>query len=565
MRGIGVSPGIAIGKVLVLKEESVTIQELSTSTPAEENQRLEQSLAFVRDKLENIKKQAAEKLGEKAQILDAQILVTQDEELLTMVRSHIEGGMTAEAALQTGIEFYANMLESLDNDYMRERAADLRDVGGRIIRNLLGIEERDLANLAEDIILVAQDLTPSDTASMNKAHVLGIITDIGGRTSHTAIMARSLEIPAIVGTKEATKRIKSGDFVIFDAEDGEIIVQPSPEQIIVYEKRRTALEEEKKRLQQLKTLATISADGVRVELAANIGTPKDCEGALNNGAEGIGLYRTEFLYLDRDKLPTEEEQFQAYKVVLEAMGERPVVIRTLDVGGDKEICYMNLPAEKNPFLGYRAIRVCLRQQDIFRTQLRALLRASVFGNLKIMYPMISSVEEVRQANALLAEDKSELAQEGIEIASNLQLGIMIEIPAAAIISDILAKEVDFFSIGTNDLIQYTTAVDRMNEEIAHLYSPYHPAVLRLVQMVIENGHRAGIWVGMCGEAAGDPLLIPLLLGMGLDEFSMSAISLLPAREQISRLNVQELKKKAPEILQLATAAEVKEALKSWTI
>lgn len=561
MHGTGVSPGIAIGKALVLKEESLVIEEHSTRTPAEEYLRLEQSVTTVQEKLEDIKKSAVEELGEKAQILDAQILVAQDEELLAAVRSHIDGGMTAEAAMQKGIEFYATILENMDNEYIRERAADVRDVGGRILRNLLGIEVQDLASLNEDIILVVKDLTPSDTASMNKSHVLGFITDFGGRTSHTAIMARSLEIPAIVGARDATCRIHTGDLLAFDAEAGEIIIQPSPEQLRIYQERREGREEEKRRLQQLKTLPTITADGQRIELAANIGTPQDCEGALRNGAEGIGLYRTEFLYLDRSKLPTEEEQFEAYKTVLEAMGKRPVVIRTLDVGGDKEISYLNLPAEKNPFLGYRAIRVCLRQTDIFRTQLRALLRASVFGSLRIMFPMISGLEEVRQAKALLAEVKEELLQAGLEVSSNLQVGIMIEIPAAALISDSLAKEVDFFSIGTNDLIQYTTAVDRMNEQIADLYTPYHPAVLRLIQMVIDNGHKCGRWVGMCGEAAGDLAQIPLFLGMGLDEFSMSPISILPARELIGRLNRDELKKKVPEILQSGTAQEVREKLK----
>lgn len=561
MRGIGVSPGIAIGKALVLKEENVSIEQKSTSSQAEELERLQASLASVRKQFEKIKKRAALELGDKAQILDAQILVTQDEELVGAVRGNIEGGMTAEAALETGVEFYAKILEGMDNEYMRERAADLRDVGGRLIRHLLGIEQQDLSALTEDCIIVARDLTPSDTASMNKVHVLGFVTNIGGRTSHSAIMARSLEIPAIVGTKDGTSRIKTGDLLILDVKEGEVIIEPDPQQVDLYEKRRAAMEKEKERLLKLKTQPSISADGHQVELAANIGTPKDCEGALHNGAEGIGLFRTEFLYLNRDNLPTEEEQFAAFKSVLKAMAPQPVVIRTLDVGGDKELSYLNLPRENNPFLGYRAIRVCLKQTDIFRTQLRALLKASAYGNLKIMFPMISSLDEVRQAKALFVEVKAELIQEGVTVSAKIEVGIMIEIPAAALISDVLAKEVDFFSIGTNDLIQYTTAVDRTNEGIAHLYTPFHPAVLRLIQMVIENGHQAGIWVGMCGEAAGDPDLIPLFLGMGLDEFSMSAISLLPARELIGRLNLEELKNKVPEILQSGTAQEVEKKLK----
>lgn len=561
MQGVGVSPGIAIGKALVLKEENVSIEQKSKRLPGEELERLQASLTSVRQKLEEIKEKASTELGDKAQILDAQILVTQDEELLGAVRGNIEGGMTAEAALETGVEFYAKILEGMDNEYMRERAADLRDVGGRLIRHLLGIEQQDLSALTEDYIIVARDLTPSDTASMNKAHVLGFVTDIGGRTSHSAIMARSLEIPAIVGTKDGTSLIKSGELLILDVEAGEVITNPDSQQVALYEKRRAAMEEEKKRLLKLKTQPSITTDGHQVELAANIGTPKDCEGALHNGAEGIGLFRTEFLYLNRDNLPTEEEQFAAYKAVLEAMSPRPVVIRTLDVGGDKELSYLNLPKESNPFLGYRAIRVCLKQTDIFRTQLRALLRASAYGKLKIMFPMISSLDEVRQAKALFEEVKAELGNVGVKVSAEIQVGIMIEIPAAAMISDVLAKEVDFFSIGTNDLIQYTTAVDRMNEGIAHLYTPFHPAVLRLIQMVIENGHRSGIWVGMCGEAAGDPALIPLFLGMGLDEFSMSAISILAARELIGRLSLEELKKRVPEILQSGTAQEVQEKVK----
>jgi len=561
MRGVGVSPGIAIGKALVLKEKHVTIEQKSTRSQSEELERLQASLASVRQNLEEIKKKATLELGDKAQILDTQILVTQDEELLGAVRGNIGGGMTAEAALEIGIEFYAKILEGMDNEYMRERAADLRDVGGRLIRHLLGLEQQDLSALTEDCIIVARDLTPTDTANMNKPHVLGFVTDIGGRTSHSAIMARSLEIPAIVGTKDSTSRIKTGDLLILDVKKGEVIIEPDSQQVDLYEKSRAEMEKEKKRLLKIKTQPSISADGHKVELAANIGTPTDCEGALYNGAEGIGLFRTEFLYLKRDNLPTEEEQYTAYKSVLKTMAPRPVVIRTLDVGGDKELSYLNLPRESNPFLGYRAIRVCLKQTDIFRTQLRALLKASAYGNLKIMFPMISSLDEVRQAKALFEEVKLELIKEGVTVSEEIEVGIMIEIPAAALISDVLAKEVDFFSIGTNDLIQYTIAVDRMNEGIAYLYTPFHPAVLRLIKMVIENGHQAGIWVGMCGEAAGDLNLIPLLLGMGLDEFSMSAISLLPARELIRRLNQEELKKKVAEILQSGTAQEVQEKLK----
>ena len=446
---------------------------------------------------------------------------------------------------------------------MRERAVDIRDVGQRIIRHLLGVEQTDLADLTESCIVVARDLTPSDTATLDQERVLGFITDIGGRTSHTAIMARTLEIPAIVGTADGTSIIKTGDLLIFDGESGKVILQPNDEILKAYYAKQKQERERKAKLQIFKDRPTMTLDGRRVVIAANIGTPKDCEGALKHGAEGVGLFRTEFLYLNRDTLPNEDEQFQAYKAALEAMAPNQVIIRTLDVGGDKEIPYLGLAKESNPFLGYRAIRVCLRQTEIFKTQLRALLRASVFGKLGIMYPMISSLDEVRQANAILADVKAELAAEGMTVNLDIEVGIMIEIPAAAVISDILAKEVDFFSIGTNDLIQYTIAVDRLNENIASLYTPYHPGVLRLVQKVIENGHKAGIWVGMCGEAAGDLALIPLLLNMGLDEFSMSAISVLEARELIGQLNYAETQDWVTEVLSIGTAEEIKEALCLW--
>ncbi|WP_170932567.1 phosphoenolpyruvate--protein phosphotransferase [Desulfosporosinus sp. FKB] len=558
--GIGVSPGIAIGKALVLKEIPSNLPKQSYHNNEEENQRLDKCLSTVRHQLENIRVEAEAKLGDMAQILDAQILVTQDEELLTFVRGKLKEGLTAEAAVYDGVEFYANLLANMDNDYMRERAADIRDVGQRMIRHLLGLEQSNLTHLTESCIIVAHDLTPSDTATMDQERVLGFVTDIGGRTSHTAIMARTLEIPAIVGTVDGTSIIKTGDMMVFDGESGELILNPSEETLKVYSAKQKQDRENKARLQTLKEQPSMTLDGRKVIVAANIGTPKDCEGALKHGAEGVGLFRTEFLYLNRDTLPSEEEQFQAYKAALEAMAPNSVIIRTLDVGGDKEIPYLGLAKESNPFLGYRAIRVCLRQTEIFKTQLRALLRASVYGKLGIMYPMISGLAEVRQANAILAVAKAELAAEGIAVSPDVEVGIMIEIPSAAVISDILAKEVDFFSIGTNDLIQYTTAVDRLNENIASLYSPYHPGVLRLVQKVIENGHKSGIWVGMCGEAAGDTALIPLLLGMGLDEFSMSAISVLKARELIGQLNYAETQAWVPEILAMGTAEEIKEAL-----
>ncbi|KLU60335.1 phosphoenolpyruvate-protein phosphotransferase [Peptococcaceae bacterium CEB3] len=560
MQGIGVSPGIAIGGALVIKDVPSVLPERSRLTAEEENERLSRSLSAARRQLEKIRAGAEARLGDKAQILDAQILITEDEELLSLVRDKLQEGLTAEAAIRDGVQYYADLLENMDNEYLRERAADIRDTGRRIIRHLLGAAETDLAHLSTPCIIVAHDLTPSDTATMAPEQVLGFITDVGGRTSHSAIMARTLEIPAIVGTERGTELIRTGEPLILDGDSGEVIVNPQPEVLETYRERQRAQAERKEKLQAVKGRPTATRDGHKVLVAANIGTPKDCEGALRNGAEGVGLFRTEFLYLNRDDLPSEEEQFQAYKEVLEAMAPQEVIIRTLDVGGDKELPYLGLAKESNPFLGYRAIRVCLSRPEMFKTQLRALLRASVYGKLGIMFPMISSLDEVRQAKGMLAQVREELVSEGVAVSEEVEVGIMIEIPAAAVISDILAREVDFFSIGTNDLIQYTTAVDRLNERIAALYTPYHPAVLRLVSQVIENGHKSGIWVGMCGEAAGDQALIPLLLGMGLDEFSMSAISVLESRELIGRLDYAQAQVRVPEVLALGTAAEVKGAL-----
>lgn len=558
MRGVGVSPGIAIGKALVLKEETISIPQQRTQTAAEEIQHLNQSLISVRDKLEEIKARAFGDLGDKAKIIDVQILITQDEELLSYAQQCIQDGMTAEAAINAGIEFYAKMLEELDNEYMRERVADLRDVGGRIVRNLLGVDERDLANLSEDIIIVAKDLSPSDTASMNKAHVLGFITDIGGRTSHSAIMARSLEIPAIVGTKDGTRQIQTGDILIVDAVEGEIMLHPTSSQISQYERRREVQWEEKQRLQSLKSLPSILADGYRVELSANIGNPEDAKGAIANGAEGVGLYRTEFLYMGRNEFPSEEEQFAAYKAVAVMFDQnRPVVIRTLDIGGDKELPYLDMPKEMNPFLGYRAIRLCLDRTEIFKIQLRAILRASAFGNIKLMYPMISTLEELRAANQVLDAVKKDLRRENVPFNEEMEVGIMVEIPAVAVLADQFAKEVDFFSIGTNDLVQYTMAADRMNEKVAYLYQPFNPAVLRLIQGVIKAAHQEGKWVGMCGEMAGDLSAIPILLGLGLDELSMSASSILPARSLVRLLTQQEARRITKAALALGNAQEIK--------
>ncbi len=559
LKGIGASPGIAIGKVLLLKKEELNFQHMTITDVEGEKKKLHKALEISKQQLEEIKKTSTE---QQRSILDAHVMILEDPELISSVEGKIDSEkLNVEAVLDEVLKMFIAIFEGMDNEYMKERAADIRDVGQRLVMNLMGKEQLNLQELKEPVILAAHDITPSDTAQMDREMVLGFITDIGGRTSHSAIMARSMEIPAVVGLGNITEEVKMGDTIILDGKEGTILINPDSSVIEEYAKRREEEEEVKRELRKLVNSDTVSKDGVKVELASNIGNPKDAKKAHENGAEGIGLYRTEFLYMDRSSLPTEEEQFKAYKEVLEIMGDRPVVIRTLDIGGDKELPYLNLPKEMNPFLGYRAIRICLDEKEIFKTQLRALLRASVYGNLKIMYPMISSVEEVRQANEILEEVKQELKAVNINYSTEIEVGIMIEIPAAAVISDILAKEVDFFSIGTNDLIQYTTAVDRMNEKISYLYNPFNPAVLRLIKTVIDNGHKAGIWVGMCGEVAGDQRLIPILLGMGLDEFSMSASSVLPARKQIQGLCYEEMKGIAEKVLEISTAKEIEEFVK----
>ena len=447
---------------------------------------------------------------------------------------------------------------------MKERAADIRDVRKRILANLLGVELPNPSMIDESVVIIGNDLTPSDTAQLNKEFVQGFVTNIGGRTSHSAIMSRSLEIAAVVGTKSITDEVQQGDMIVVDGLTGEVIVNPTDDEVIAYQNKRERFFEDKKDLQKLRDEESVTLDGGHVELAANIGTPNDIKGVLENGAEGIGLYRTEFLYMGRDQLPTEDEQFEAYKEVIESMEGKRVVVRTLDVGGDKELPYLNLPDEMNPFLGYRAIRLCLDQPDIFRPQLRALLRASAYGKLNIMFPMVATIQEFRDAKALLEEERANLKQEGIEVSDDIELGIMVEIPSTAALADVFAKEVDFFSIGTNDLIQYTMAADRMSERVSYLYQPYNPAILRLVKQVIEASHNEGKWTGMCGEMAGDEIAIPLLLGLGLDEFSMSATSILKARRQIKELSQSEMQELTNRAINAATSEEVQTLVKQYT-
>ncbi|PAB59804.1 phosphoenolpyruvate--protein phosphotransferase [Anaeromicrobium sediminis] len=557
-KGTGASPGISIGKALVITHEPLNIEKKEITNVDGQKDILKNSIEASKEQLTKIKEKALRELGEeKAAIFEAHLMILQDPELVDSTLGKIESeSINAEFAFKEVTNQFITIFESMDNEYMRERAADIRDVSERVLRNITGQSVVDLSVLEEEVILIANDLTPSDTATMNKEKVLGFLTDIGGRTSHTAIMARSLEIPAVVGLGNITEEVKNGDIIAFNGESGEVIINPEEATINNMRSEKEAYEEYKRQLQEVIGKSSVTTDDKHVELAANIGTPNDVPGVIKNDGEGVGLYRTEFIYMNSDHLPTEDEQFKCYKEVLEGLKDKPIVIRTLDIGGDKNLPYLKIDEEMNPFLGYRAIRLCLDKVDIFKTQLRALLRASVYGNLKIMFPMISSLEELLRAKEILEECKVELDSEKIGYSNNIEVGMMIEVPAAAIISDILAKHVDFFSIGTNDLIQYTTAVDRMNEKIHNLYNPFNPAVLRLIKMVIDNGHKNEIWVGMCGEMAGDKRMIPILLGFGLDEFSMSASSILPARNLIRSLSYSQMKDFSDKILGMATAQEI---------
>ncbi|GGP06833.1 phosphoenolpyruvate--protein phosphotransferase [Oceanobacillus neutriphilus] len=558
MNGIAASSGIAIAKVYELKEPELNFEKSSIDDPGKEIERLDNALEVSRKELEKIKEHTLKELGEEhAEIFSAHLLVLGDPELINPIKDKInDDKVNAEAALDEVATMFVGMFKGMDNEYMRERAADIQDVTKRVMSHLLQVTFPNPALIDEQVIVIARDLTPSDTAQLNREFVKGFATDIGGRTSHSAIMARSLEIPAVVGTKEVTGAVKKDDQIIVDGIEGKVIINPSEEEIKVYEEKQAAFAKQQAEWAKLKDEPTFSADGEQVELGGNIGTPEDVDGVLNNGGEAVGLYRTEFLYMGNSELPSEDIQFEAYKTVLEKMGDKPVVVRTLDVGGDKEISYLDMPHEMNPFLGFRAIRFCLENEHVFRPQLRALLRASAYGNLKIMFPMIATLEEFRQAKALLLEEKDNLQKDGVEVSENIEVGIMVEIPATAVLAKQFAKEVDFFSIGTNDLIQYTMAADRMNEQVSYLYQPYHPAILNLVNNVIEAAHAEGKWAGMCGEMAGDSTAIPLLLALGLDEFSMSATSILPARTQILGLNKKELAALKDEFLSLSTADEV---------
>ncbi|WP_028389985.1 phosphoenolpyruvate--protein phosphotransferase [Bacillus cihuensis] len=563
LKGIGASAGIAIAKAYRLEEPELVVEKCVIDSIEAEVQRFDAALKQSTSELEQIKAHAFKELGEdKAAIFAAHLLVLSDPELINPIKDKITTEkVNAEFALQEVANMFIGMFESMDNEYMKERASDIRDVTKRVMAHLLGVTIPNPSMISEEVIIIAEDLTPSDTAQLNRQYVKGFTTDIGGRTSHSAIMARSLEIPAVVGTKTVTAKIENGVLVILDGLAGTVIVDPSADMVKEYEVKKAEYEAQKAEWAKLVDERTVTKDGQHVELVANIGTPEDIKGVVENGGEGVGLYRTEFLYMGRTQLPTEEEQFDAYKTVLERMEGKPVVVRTLDIGGDKELPYLDLPKEMNPFLGFRAIRLCLEMQDMFRTQLRALLRASTYGNLKIMFPMIATLGEFRQAKAILLEEKAKLQVEGIAVSEAIEIGIMVEIPSTAVMADVFAKEVDFFSIGTNDLIQYTMAADRMNERVSYLYQPYNPAILRLVKMVIDAAHKEGKWAGMCGEMAGDEIAIPILLGLGLDEFSMSASSILKARSQLLNLSKAEMSSIIEQVLNMSTAEEVERFIK----
>ena len=565
--GILASPGIAFGKALVLKEEKIVLdtQKITDDQLDAEVARFYEGRALAVEQLNSIRERALVSLGEeKAAIFEGHLMILEDEELEEEILDYLRSNkVNAAVAASKIIDQQVTMLSEIDDEYLKERAGDIRDIGNRLIKNILGMYIVDLGDIQEESILVAYDLTPSETAQLNLEKVLGVVTDIGGRTSHTSIMARSLELPAIVGTNNVTELVNTGDYLILDAINNQVYINPTQSQIDELKTLEAKISQEKAELAKLKDLPAITLDGHKVDVVANIGTIRDCEGADRNGAEGIGLYRTEFLFMDREQLPTEEEQFIAYKEVVEAMNGRLIVLRTMDIGGDKELPYLDLPKEMNPFLGWRAIRIALDRREILNAQLRAVLRASAFGKLAVMFPMIISVEEIRELKAVIETLKAELRAEGKAFDEHIQVGVMVETPSAAINAKFLAKEVDFFSIGTNDLTQYTLAVDRGNELISHLYNPMQPSVLSLIKQVIDASHAEGKWTGMCGELAGDERATLLLLGMGLDEFSMSAISVPRIKKLIRNVNFQDAKALANAALQKPTASEIEQLIEEF--
>lgn len=553
LKGIAASDGVAVAKAYLLVEPDLTFSKKNVDDTEHEKTRLDEALKTSEKELQKIRDNAAETLGEsEAQVFDAHLMVVDDPEMTGQIKQNIsDNSVNAEQALKDVTDMYIGMFEAMeDNSYMQERAADVRDVSKRILAHLLGVTLPDPSMINEEVVVVAHDLAPSDTAQLDRKYVKAFVTDVGGRTSHSAIMARSLEIPAIVGSKQITDIAHEGDIIAVNGIEGTAVVNPTEEQKSEYKEAGQKFAEQKKEWEKLKDAKTVTDDGKHFDLAANIGTPKDLSGVHSNGAEAVGLYRTEFLYMDSSDFPTEEDQFNAYKKVLEGMDGKPVVVRTMDIGGDKELPYLDLPDEMNPFLGYRALRINLSQlgEKMFRTQLRALLRASIYGELRIMFPMVATLQEFRSAKKIYNEEREKLINEGYGVSDSVQVGIMIEIPAAAVLADRFAKEVDFFSIGTNDLIQYTMAADRMNEQVSYLYQPYNPAILRLVKNVVDSAHKEGKWAGMCGEMAGDQTAVPLLMGIGLDEFSMSSSSILKTRSLMKKLDTTKMQELADRAL-----------------
>ena len=547
LKGIAASDGIAVAPAYLLVEPDLSFSKTSVSDVDAEVARFKKVVEESTKELEKVRDKAKESLGaEEAQVFDAHLLFLSDPEFTGAIETEIKDQkVNAEAALDETAQKFITIFEGMtDNAYMQERAADVRDVSKRIMAHLLGKKLPDPAAIDHEVVVVAYDLTPSDTAQLNKKYVKGFVTDIGGRTAHSAIMARSLEIPAVVGTESITKDVKDGDMLIADGLDGDAIVNPTDAQVEEYTKKGEAFAKQKEEWKKLKNEPSVTADNKKFIIAANIGTPNDMKGVKENGAEAIGLYRTEFLYMNSKDFPSEEAQFDAYKEVIKDMDGKQTIIRTCDIGGDKHLDYWDLPEEMNPFLGVRAIRLSMQYKDIFRTQLRALLRASAYGPLGIMFPMIGTLAELREAKQILAEEKDKLVKEGVKVGDDLQVGMMIEVPAAAVLADQFAKEVDFFSIGTNDLIQYTMAADRGNDNVSYLYQPYNPSVLRLIKHTIDGAHENGIWCGMCGEAAGDDIMFPILLSMGLDEYSMSATSILRIRSLTKKINTEDIKELA---------------------
>ncbi|MFK4939182.1 phosphoenolpyruvate--protein phosphotransferase [Lactococcus petauri] len=570
LKGIAASSGVAVAKAYLLVQPDLSFETVTVENIENEEARLDAALAAAQSELQIIKDKAVDSLGEEAAaVFDAHMMVLADPDMTAQIKATIESKkINAEAALKEITDMFIAIFEGMeDNAYMQERAADIKDVTKRVMANLLGVKLPSPALINEEVIIVAEDLTPSDTAQLDKKYVKAFVTNIGGRTSHSAIMARTLEIPAVLGTNNITELVSEGQLMAVSGLTGEVVLDPTPEQQSEFHAAGEAYAAQKAEWAALKDAETVTADGKHFELAANIGTPKDVEGVNDNGAEAVGLYRTEFLYMDAQDFPTEEDQYEAYKAVLEGMKGKPVVVRTMDIGGDKTLPYFDLPEEMNPFLGWRALRISLSNSGdaMFRTQLRALLRASVHGTLRIMFPMVALVTEFRAAKKIYDEEKAKLIAEGVPVAEGIEVGIMIEIPAAAMLADQFAKEVDFFSIGTNDLIQYTMAADRMNEQVSYLYQPYNPSILRLINNVVKAAHAEGKWAGMCGEMAGDQTAVPLLMGIGLDEFSMSATSVLQTRSLMKRLDstkMEELSNKA--LTECATMEEVVALVEEYT-